>query len=69
MANIIAFTSWGNDSTALLQWLIDNRPDDDNIEMNVDEKIHQDLLTYKQDKETRDTLKRSLAKQSMGGQH
>lgn len=29
MANIIAFTSWGNDSTALLQWLIDNRPDDD----------------------------------------
>ena len=46
-----------------------NRPDDDNIEINVDEKIHQDLLTYKQDKETRDTLKRSLAKQSMGGQH
>lgn len=26
---IITFTSWGNDSTALIQWLIENRPDDD----------------------------------------
>lgn len=44
------------------------RPDEDlQVEMTVDEKIHNDLLNYKSDKATRDQLKRSLAKQSMGG--
>tara|TARA_R110000772_G_scaffold4094_3_gene14463 strand:+ start:4436 stop:5206 length:771 start_codon:yes stop_codon:yes gene_type:complete len=27
ISKIIAFTSWGNDSTALIQWLIENKPD------------------------------------------
>ena len=42
-------------------------PDDDDDMMAVedDEKIKQDLLTYKQDKNVRDSLKRSVGKKSM----
>ena len=42
-------------------------PDDDDDVMAVedDEKIKQDLLTYKQDKNVRDSLKRSVGKKSM----
>lgn len=44
-----------------------NRPDDDgDVQMNVDDNIHNDLLNYRADKASRDVLKRSLAKNSMG---
>ena len=43
--------------------------DDAELEMNVDDQVKADLLTYKANKEARDNLRRSLAKQSMGQQH
>lgn len=41
------------------------KDDDAEVEMNVDDQVRADLLAYKENKEVRDSLKRSLAKQSM----
>ena len=45
-------------------------PDDDaEVQMKSDQQIENQLQVYRQDKEARDSLRRSLAKQSMGQQH
>ena len=39
--------------------------EDEDYDMNVDDNVKASLEVYKQNKETRDNLKRSIAKQSM----